>query len=107
MHAAVLIEKSWDFFCLGTLPSDNKIDARKFVSSEERNCIIPFDKHFGRTSSSSQIARSARMKIFPGFPFDFNLMTITLNHTQTLVKYYVLIYIVFCILLLVKAMKAL
>ena len=36
MHAAVLIEKSWDFFCLGTLPSDNKIDARNFVSSKEK-----------------------------------------------------------------------
>ena len=96
MHAAVLIEKSGDFLCLGTLPSDNKIDARKFVSSEEKNCIIPFDKHFGRTSSSSQIARSARMKIFPGFPFDFNLTTITLTHTQTHVRYhmYQLIYIV-------------
>ena len=36
MHAAVLFEKSWDFCCLGTLPSDNKIDARNFVSSKEK-----------------------------------------------------------------------
>ena len=35
MHAAVLPEKLWDFFCLGTWPSD-KINARNIVSSEEK-----------------------------------------------------------------------